>query len=234
MIYADILAGGVGSRMKADLPKQFLSVGGVPIIIRTMRRLHDFALFDRIIVAVHPEWKRYLETQMEAFGLDRRKFELIDGGSERLDTIRNVLSFIAQSRGVEEDDRIVIHDAVRPFLSRRVVEDSLEALDRHEAVVAALAVVDTMLWVEEGNTVSDMPARSRLFHGQAPDSFRLSTLYRAFFALTGEERRIITGTAQICMLKGIPIATVPGDPMNIKITNPFDMKLAEFFCSLEN
>ena len=234
MNYAAILAGGVGSRMNAALPKQFLSVGDVPIIIRTMRRLNDFALFDQIIVAIHPEWKNYLEKQMEDFGLDGRKFELIDGGSERLDTIHNVLAFIEQNKGVGEDDRILIHDAVRPFLSRRVVEDSLEALDRHEAVVAALAVVDTMLWVENGSTVSDMPARSKLFHGQAPDSFRLSTLCRAFFALTEEERRIITGTAQICMLKGIPIATVPGDPMNIKITNPFDMKLAEFFCSLEN
>ena len=220
--------------MKTALPKQFLTVGGVPVIIRTMRKLDDFALFDQIIVAIHPEWKTYLKKQMEVFGLDGRKFELIDGGPERLDTIHNVLFFIAQSYGVGEDGRIVIHDAVRPFLSRRVVEDSLEALDRHEAVVAALAVVDTMLWLEDGNTVSDMPARSKLFHGQAPDSFRLSSLYRAFFALTEEERRIITGTAQICMLKEIPIATVPGDPMNIKITSPFDLKLAEFFCSLEN
>ena len=234
MKYAAILAGGVGSRMQATLPKQFLPVGGVPIIIRTIRRLAGFGLFDQLIVAIHPAWKAYLQEQMTAFAVDGQRLVLIDGGAERLDTIRNVLAFIADSQGIGNEDRILIHDAVRPFLARRLVEDSLAALEEHEAVVAALPVVDTMLWVEEENLVADMPARSKLLHGQAPDSFRLPSLYKALFALTDEERRIITGTAQICLLKGIPIATIPGDPMNIKITNPFDIQLAELFCLLED
>lgn len=235
MKYAAILAGGTGKRMSSALPKQFLELQGEAIIIRTIRRILSSALFDKLVIAIHPEWKSYLEELIAKAALPAENILITEGGKERLDSIRNTTGFITSTFGpAGEKDYIVIFDAVRPFVSRQIMQDSLEALTRHEAVVAALPAVDTMLWIEEGTRVDSMPLRSKLYHGQAPDSFRLGTLCKALAALTPEEEQIITGTAQICMLKGIDIHTIPGDPKNIKVTTPFDIQLGEVLCQLEN
>lgn len=135
---------------------------------------------------------------------------------------------------ISDEDCIVIHDAVRPFVSQSILKNSLEALKQHDAVVAALPAVDTMLWCDTFPYVTSMPNRNKLFYGQAPDSFRLKALNRALSELTEEEKKQITGTAQICMLKGVPIFTIPGDKRNIKITVAEDLYYATFLYHGEN
>lgn len=235
MKYAAILAGGTGKRMSSVLPKQFLELQKEAIIIRTIRKILSSQLFDKLIIAIHPEWKSYLEELIAKAELPTDDILITEGGKERLDSIRNTTNFINATFGnAADEDCIVIFDAVRPFVSHKIMQDSLEALTRHEAVVAALPAVDTMLWIEEGTHVDSMPQRSKLFHGQAPDSFRLRSLCNALAALSPEEEQIITGTAQICMLKGIAIHTIPGDPQNIKVTTPFDIQLGEVLCQLDH
>lgn len=234
MKYAAILAGGTGKRMSSTFPKQFISLGGELIIIRTIRRILESGLFDKLIIAIHPDWKSHLDAEISKAEISSKNMFITAGGKERLDSIRNVSNFLCSAFGKPQDeDCIVIFDAVRPFVSTRIIEDSLNALTQHEAVVAAIPAVDTMLWIENGSKVASMPQRSKLFHGQAPDSFRLNTLCKALAELTPEEEQIITGTAQICMLKGIDIHTIPGDPLNIKITTPSDILLGEVLCQLQ-
>lgn len=236
MNYAAILAGGIGSRMiRADRPKQFLNLKGTPIIIHTTRRLLEGKNFDVLYIAIHPDWNDFLNDLLEKYGLTDDNIKVINGGAERLDTITNVINAIESDFGIKDDDKIFIHDAVRPFVTDQIIRDSLDALDTCEAVVAADPVVDTMLWIEDDKTeVSDMPARKNLYHGQAPDSFKLKVLKGAIDELTEEDRKVITGTAQICMLKGIKINTVPGDRSNIKITTDVDMAIASAIYSYNN
>ena len=228
MNYAAILAGGIGSRMvRADRPKQFLPLKGTPIIIHTIRRVTEGKFFDVLYIAIHPDWSDYLKDLLIKYGLTDSSIRVIDGGKERLDTITNVINAVEKDFGIKDDDKIFIHDAVRPFVTDQIIKDSLEALDHSDAVVAADPVVDTMLWIEDGKSeVSDMPARKNLYHGQAPDSFKLKVLKNSLDSLTEEDRKVITGTAQICMLKGIKIDTVPGDRSNIKVTTDVDMAIA--------
>ena len=233
MKYAVILAGGSGKRMKSEISKQFISVSGIPIIVRTIQKIIGIDIFDRVIIAIHSDWNDELLYLINKYKFDKSKIIIVNGGVERIDSIYNAVNHINSSYGIFESDIILIHDAVRPFITKKIIYDSIEALQLHDAVVASLPVVDTILWVENAPFVSSMPIRSKLFHGQAPDSFRLQVLYNALFNLTSNEKKIITGTAQICMLKGIEIFTICGDPINIKITTPFDIKLAEYFCSLE-
>ena len=228
MRYGAILAGGVGNRMKsAHIPKQFLEIAGKPIIIWTLERLMKSALFDEVIIAIHPEWNDYLKTMIRDRDLDRNYVQVIDGGKERLDSIQNVIDYIENAHGINADDKILIHDAVRPFVTDQIMKDSMDALDEYPAVVAAIPATDTMLWIEEGTKVDSMPARSKLFHGQAPDSFRLQVLRDSLDSLTEEEKKTITGTAQLCRTKGIEIHTVPGDVENIKLTSDGDLMIAE-------
>ena len=226
--YAAILAGGVGNRMhSATIPKQFLTLGDRPIIIWTIQKIIRSQAFDHLYVAIHPEWKDYLRDLIDRWEINTDSMTIVSGGKERLDSIENVVDAIYDEHTVDPDDKILIHDAVRPFITDQIIQDSLRALDRHPAVVAAIPATDTMLWIENGTRVDSMPDRSKLFNGQAPDSFRLSILAKSLKELTPQQRRVITGTAQICLLDGIPIHTIPGDPVNIKLTSDSDMLIAE-------
>ena len=226
MIYGVVLAGGTGTRMKnGPMPKQFIELGGVPTIILTIKRMLLVERFDILIVAIHQSWVDFLNELIERY-IDDDRIVVIPGGTERLDSIANSVAEAAK-RGVEHEDVIVLHDAVRPFVPVKVLEDSIDGALAHDAVVAAVPAVDTMLWIEEGTVVSDMPDRSKLYHGQAPDSFRLEVLKHSLETLTDDDRKIITGTAQICMLKGIEIHTIQGDRNNIKLTTPEDLITAE-------
>lgn len=221
-----LLAGGTGSRMGGALPKQFLPLKGVPIIIRTLRRVLECRSFAAVVVAIHPEWEEDFRALLPQYAVDESRIVVVHGGAERHDSILNALKAARRHFDVTEADVVVVHDAVRPFVSRRVLDDSVAAAAEHGACVAACPAVDTMLVVRDGMVV-EVPKRSELYNGQAPDSARLLSLERAIESLSADERRAVTGTAQICVLKGIPVKAIKGDPDNIKITTPHDLEVGE-------
>lgn len=223
--FAVILAGGIGQRMGEFLPKQFIKLSGCPIIILTLRRILSVEEFDKIIIVIHPDWKQYLQNQIEEYQISTEKIIIISGGKERLDSIKNSLKQIMLISN-SPDDIVVICDAVRPFVSKEILQNSIKMSRSHGACVCALPAIDTMLYVEN-NIITSVPLRKNIFHGQAPDSFQVSILNEALNSLTEDEKKIITGTAQICVLKHIPVYTIPGDIKNIKITTPDDIKIAE-------
>ena len=223
--FAVILAGGIGQRMGESLPKQFIKLSGCPIIILTIRRILSVLEFDKIIIVIHPDWKQYLQNQIEEYQISTEKIIITSGGKERLDSIKNSLKQIMLISN-SPDDIVVICDAVRPFVSKEILQNSIKMSRSHGACVCALPAIDTMLYVEN-NIITSVPLRKNIFHGQAPDSFQVSILNEALNSLTEDEKKIITGTAQICVLKHIPVYTIPGDIKNIKITTPDDIKIAE-------
>lgn len=224
--YCAILAGGVGTRMGAGTPKQFLMLRDAPIIIHTLKRVVGFDLFDRVVVAVHPQWRDHFMLLLSKHGIEQDKLIVVDGGVERIDSIRNSL-FAVRSTGESCDtDVVVVHDAVRPFVSKAIMEDSIISARKHGACVAVVPATDTILDVEEG-VVASVPPRSRLFHGQAPDSAQILLLEKSIAAITASERKYITGTAQILLANGVQVWTIPGDVCNMKITTASDLTLAE-------
>ena len=224
--YAVILAGGMGKRMGEKLPKQFIKLQDIPIIILTIKNVINVRMFDDIYVAIHSEWKEYLEELLNKYNIYEKKLHIIFGGKERLDSIYNSIQSIEKDNVIQEQDIVVVCDAVRPFTTKQIFMDSIDKARKFGACVCTLPAIDTMLFVEN-NIVTQVPSRQNIFHGQAPDSFKISILYKALNSLTEEEKKIITGTAQICVLKHIPVYTIPGDIRNIKITTPEDIKIAE-------
>lgn len=225
MNIAVILSGGVGRRMGAvKLPKQFLEVCATPIIILTLKKVFDSELFDRVLIVSHSDWIDYLKELLVNHGFDLSKLMIVPGGKERLDSIENALDELKQN-GVGDDDVVVIHDAVRPFVSKELLNRAVDETKKWGATVAVVPVKDTMI-VSECGVAVDMPDRTMLYHGQSPDSFKFGLIYNAIKTLSDEERRTITGTAQICQTKGEKIHTYPGDERNIKITTLLDLFLA--------
>lgn len=231
--YCVILAGGSGTRMGGNIPKQFLSIAGAPIITWTIRRVLECPRFKKVVVAIHPSWEDEFRRMVADAGIDEGKLLLTHGGKERHDSIANALAAIHAYSDVGEEDVVVIHDAVRPFVTVEILERSIGAASEYGACVATIPAIDTMLKVEDGVVVS-VPRRASLYHGQAPDSARILLLERALASLTQEERRTITGTAQILVVKGIPVKAIAGDPRNMKITTPADMELAERYLKEQN
>ena len=221
-----ILAGGTGKRMgNVKLPKQFLEICGIPVIVLTVRNILSYNLFDKMVVVIHPEWKNYLMELLSSYNIDTSQIVFVDGGQERIESIENGMNYL-KGFGAEDNDIVVIHDAVRPFASKNLFANAIAETQKHGATVAIVPAKDTMI-VSENGIATDMPDRSKLFHGQAPDSFKFKVLYDALKSLAPEEKTTITGTAQICQKKGIVIHTFLGEENNIKITTIEDMFLAK-------
>ena len=149
-----------------------------------------------------------------------------------MDSIHNVTDAILKDEGVHEDDVIVIHDAVRPLVTEKILNDSIDAAGTYGACVCGLPAVDTMLYSEDGKVVTTIPERSKLFNGQAPDSFSLPRFLEMQANLTEEQREVITGTSQICTMNNKPIYIIEGDPLNFKL--PTDADLLIFNSIIDN
>ncbi len=230
MNYAVILAGGTGSRIKmTNLPKQFIEFNKKPVIIYTLENILKSNLFDKVIIAIKEDFKDLLFDKMSEFisDSDLKNIIVCDGGIERIDSLNNSLLTISNAFKVEENDVVLIHDAARPFVTKKILEDSVITARRYKACVTAVPAVDTMLHSYDGNVVNDIPARKELFNGQAPDTFEIKTLLRLIDNLTFEQKRVLTGTSQICTMNNFPIYMVQGDPLNFKITTDFDVLIAE-------
>ena len=220
-----ILAGGEGTRFDNALPKQFLSLGGEPIVVRTVRRVLACGRFATVVVAVHAKWMIRFSGMLEAAGVDRRKVRVVRGGPLRNDSMANGLQKLLKL-GVPEDDVVVVCDAVRPFVTTALLNRCADEAAIYGASVAVVPAVDTMLEVEGGVVVS-VPRRSRMFHGQTPCGARVGILVRALESGRGNDGDVITGTAQLLLRSGVTVMTFPGAQTNFKITTADDLRRAE-------
>jgi 2-C-methyl-D-erythritol 4-phosphate cytidylyltransferase len=229
MIFGAILAGGVGSRMHmADMPKQFLPLGDKPIIIHTLEKFLTCARFTCVYIGVHGDWVNYMEDLLDKYvpaGKDRVK--IVSGGSNRNETIQNIIRGIEADYGEAEDNLIVTHDAVRPFVTLRMIEENIDMAEQYGAVDTVTAAVDTIVVSGDGETISEIPNRAQMYQGQTPQSFRISLLKELYESLSEDEKNILTDACKICVVRNYPVRLVEGSYTNLKITTPGDYKIAQ-------
>ena len=228
MNYGVILASGSGTRMKnIDIPKQYYEIDNKPIILYTLDSMLSSNLFDKIYIAIQKEYEELLNNYLNKYisSDNMNIIKIVYGGKERIDTIHNVIDSISLNN-ISDDDIVVIHDAVRPFVTKKILEDSINGARKYGAVVAGIPAEDTMLISGDGVNVDEIPNRKLLYKGQAPDSFRLNTLIELESKLTDDIKKRITGTSQICIFNGYPIRMIMGDAINFKITTDGDLDMA--------
>ena len=147
MIYAAILAGGIGKRIERhSIPKQFISIGGTPIIMITVREFLKNARFEKIYIAIHKEWKEHLDELLNAAfsETELNRIELVEGGKERLDSFTNVMDTIIESHGLNDDDVLICHDSVRPFVSQQMINDCIDATIEDNFALTVVPTTDTI------------------------------------------------------------------------------------------
>ena len=229
MIFGAILAGGVGSRMHmTDMPKQFLPLGDKPIIVHTLEKFLTCTRSDRIYIGVHADWVSYTNDLIERHVPSQRdRICVVTGGNNRNDTIFNIVSAIESQYGQSDDHIIVTHDSVRPFLSIRMIEENIDAAQKYGAVDTVVPAVDTIVVSNNGQIISEIPDRNRMYQGQTPQSFKINLLKELYQSLSEEEKMILTDACKICVVRDYPVHLVMGAATNLKITTPGDYKIAQ-------
>ena len=227
-IFAAILAGGVGTRMQsAEKPKQFLEVGGKPIIIHTIEKFISIENFTKILVLTPEDWVDYTRDLIENYMGTDSGVLVLPGGADRNETLMCALAYIEEHYKVDADTILVTHDAVRPFVTERIIRENMEAAGLYGACGTAIPATDTIVQSRDGKYMHSIPDRSCMYQQQTPQSFRVTLLKETYALLNEEERKSLTDACKILVLKGVPVYMVMGDPCNIKITYPEDLLLSE-------
>lgn len=227
MIFGAILAGGTGSRMNiSDMPKQFLMLGSKPIIIHTVEKFLMCARFDKIYVGVHPNWLLHMSDLIEKYKLPAEKLICVSGGQDRNDTIFNIINHIKESYRDSEENIVVTHDSVRPFVTTRIIEENIDAARNFGACDTVIGATDTIVVSENGKAITNIPNRKFMYQGQTPQSFKVDLLFDLYNDLNAEEKAVLTDACKICVVRNYPVHLVTGEVSNLKITTVTDYKIA--------
>ena len=211
-------AAGLGKRMGMDEPKQFLKFHGQPILIHTLTLFESFPEIDEmVVVADHKEIGRTQKMIKEA-GL-QKVTHVVPGGKERQESVYLGLKKIST-------DWVMVHDAVRPFVSHEAVSRLLEAARMHGAAILAVPVKDTVKMVDDAGIVENTPDRKRLWAVQTPQAFRREVLLSAHEHFSKRET-VATDDSMLVEEMGVDVRVVLGEYTNIKLTTPDDLYLAE-------
>ena len=218
MNYVIIVAGGKGLRMGADVPKQFLPLGGKPVLMRTMECFYRFDAQLQMVLVLPRDQQTYWRELCRTHNFNL-PYLLADGGTTRFESVRNGLALIPNdAQGV-----VAVHDGVRPMVSAEVVERCFGVAQQAKAVIPVMPVVETLRQVMPDGT-SQTVNRDAYRLVQTPQTFDLQLLKRAY---QQPYRSDFTDDASVVEALGMPIAMVEGNKENIKITTPFDLEVCE-------
>lgn len=224
MNIAIILAGGVGSRLGLNKPKQFMKVAGKTVLEHTVEVFQKHSLIDEIVIVMHANYVHDVETMVLKNHWTKVK-RILNGGSERYES--SLVAIKAYENNIEQDKiNFIFHDAVRPLVSKRIIDDTIEALSKYDAVDVAVPAVDTIIKLKNnGKFIDSIPNRSFLNRGQTPQAFKYPIIKKAYEIAIQDQNLQATDDCGIVRkyLPEIPIYVVKGAEQNIKLTYPEDI-----------
>ncbi len=207
-------------------PKQFLEIAGVPVLIRSLKAFLAVPQVDAVCVAVRGAERERVESQVAEFKLGPR-VHLVEGGDHRQESVGNAMAALE----CDDDDVVLVHDAVRPLIDPATIERTIDAVAKHGAAIVGVPAVDTIKQVErtaDGAIIMATIPRELIVQAQTPQGALAGLMRRAFEEAEADG---FAGTDEASLLEraGIKVVVVPGSPKNFKITQPGDIELAEFY-----
>ena len=221
MNIAIVLAGGTGSRMSLDMPKQFAVVKGKPIMAYTLSVFQNSPLVDSIYLVSHKEYFEQSKSIIEQYNITKVR-DIIEGGQTRQESVFNAL----KQMNVKDDDIILIHDCARPLVDEQIIKDNIEQCKLHEAVETAVKAVDTTIEVSEEQFENSLN-RDKLYQVQTPQTFKYKLIKEAHENAIKNKLANITDDAQLVAKLGHKVFIVNGKKTNLKVTTDEDLKILE-------
>lgn len=215
--YVVIVAGGIGTRMKADRPKQFIEINGTPIIVKTIRCFLEYNPAIRVIVSVHKNYRSYLEGLIEKFGFGQLNIQIAIGGETRFESVKNGLALVHDLNSI-----VGIHDAARPFVSLDTIASCYQTAAEKGNAVPCISVNESLRKIS--NNINVAVNRNEYKIVQTPQCFITQKIKAAF---EQAYRGLFTDDATVFELSGENIILVEGNVENIKITSPHDLQIAK-------
>jgi 2-C-methyl-D-erythritol 4-phosphate cytidylyltransferase len=225
-VFVILPAAGLGTRMAGPQPKQFLALEGVPILIHSLRAFAAVPRVSAIYVAVRGTELERVQAQIAEYGFAGRA-KVVEGGDTRQESVSHALAALS----AQPDDIVLVHDAVRPLIDVATIERTIDAVEEHGAAIVGLPAVDTIKQVERtahGALVTATIPREYVVLAQTPQGFRYGVLQKAF-AEAMADGFVGTDEASVIERAGNSVAVVHGSQVNLKITQPGDLELAEFY-----
>lgn len=233
-VFGVILAGGTGQRMgNSEKPKQFMEIGGKPILIHTIEKFLLHEEFEKIIVLTPASWIKTTEDLIKRYFQINERLIVIEGGATRNETVMNSIRYIEENYALTDNTIIVTHDAVRPFVTYRIIDENIKQTEKYGACDTVIPASDTIVCSKDGDDITEIPNRTWMYQGQTPQSFKAKKLKEHYSSLSREEKEILTDAAKIMVLKGEKVHLIQGEVYNIKITYPYDMRVAQSFLEEE-
>ena len=227
MNFAVLLAGGTGTRMKTStLPKQFLELGGEPMLHLTVDKFLACPRIDHVVVAAPAIWMSHTRDLLRAPRFSN--VQVCEGGHTRQESLYRAVKHIESAFPVTDDDIVVSHDVARPFVSLRVIEENIDALQHYDAADTVLPATDTIVESDDQRIIAGIPDRRRMYQGQTPQTFRRITYLNLYEKMEPAYLDNVTDAARILVENGCTVALVRGDEFNIKITTEYDLRIASF------
>ena len=224
---AVVPAAGRGARMGGNTPKQFLTLGGIPVLIHPLRILNAVDAITGIVLVVPETDRHYCEKEiLEQFHI-KKVTQVVAGGQRRQDSVRKGLLALTDS-----PDYVLVHDGVRPFLTKQMVKKAIESAILSGASVVAIPMRDTVKRVNPTGLIESTLNREELWLAQTPQVFRVDWLIKAH-EVAENQNLDVTDDATLVERLGYPVAVVSGNVTNIKITRPEDLKLGEAILAAE-
>lgn len=226
MIIAVILAAGKGTRIKnAEKPKQYLEIGGKPILVHTVEKFLTCNQIDHIVIAVHSDWLEYAKALFS--DSEYQKVSVCVGADNRQESLYNALLYCQIALSAPDNTIIVSHDSARPFVTQEIIAANINAMQSAEAVNTVIPAVDTIIQSEDGKKITLMTDRSQMYQVQTPQTFQLGQYLNVYGKLEIDQKQRATDAMGLLYLAGIQVSLVLGDRQNIKITTNIDIDIAE-------
>lgn len=221
MNIAIILSGGIGSRMGVNTPKQYIEVNGKPIISYCVETFASRDDIDCIIIGAADMWVPYLRKHFQSV---KKNIYYSKSGETRQLSIYNAL-IKAENIGARRDDIVIIHDAARPLVAQRIIDQCIKNIVQNhcEGVLPAIHMKDTIYLSENGKEIKQLLDRNELYAGQAPESFLFGKYFAIHKSMSINQVAVIKGSTEIAYKGGMKVKLIEGSEMNFKITTPEDL-----------
>lgn len=221
---AVILAGGVGSRMGVDRPKQYLVVEDKPIIVYCLEIFEKHNNIDKIVIVVSDEWKDYVIENVEKYNISK-VCGYAPAGRTRQHSIFNGLKCTEEN--ASDTDVVIVHDAARPLVSDKIIDDCITGATEDDGAMPVISVKDTIYQSKDGKSIDKLLKRSELFAGQAPESFDFKKYLDIHKSVSDDEIAATAGSSEIAYRHGMKVRLVEGSERNFKITTIEDLETFE-------